>query len=177
MEYNKVFLGLGSNTGNRAENVKKALEALKNDPRLRLMKVSRFYVTSPVGPRQRDFVNAAALVKTVLKPAELLKAVKELEIKLGRKPSTQRWGPRKIDIDILFFGNRVLKEKGLNIPHPEIAGRLFVLAPLCDIAPGLRHPGLKTTIRQMKEALLLTHGGQKVKILNTDNLVKVKNNG
>jgi len=162
-----VYLGLGSNTGDRALNIKKALEAMRDDPRFSLMRVSRFYLTSPVGPEQRYFINAAALVKTRLEPLELLCAVKDLEKMLGRKAALIRLGPRKIDIDVLFYGKRVIEERGLKIPHAEIANRLFVLTPLCDIAPDFRHPRLRKTVRKLRDALLLTCVGQRVKILKS----------
>ena len=174
----KVFLSLGSNIGYRARNVRAAVETIISDSHFKNVRISRFYESSPVGPKQRGFVNAALSAETGLSAAGLLKFVKETEKILGRKPRKQKWGPREIDIDILFYGKRVLEKKGLKIPHPEIANRLFVLAPLVDIAPGLMHPVLKKTVSKLRDALLLTRSGQKIAIIKTDSRkVKAENNG
>jgi 2-amino-4-hydroxy-6-hydroxymethyldihydropteridine diphosphokinase len=146
-------VGLGSNIEDKIANIKKALDALDRIPRTSLKRRSRFYRTAPVGKTDQDwFVNAAALVETYLSPRELLEALLELENKMGRV-RTAKWGPRLIDLDLLFYGDRVVEEDGLIVPHPFMQERLFVLTPLCDIAPDWRHPALKRTCRQMAEAV------------------------
>jgi len=165
--YVRIFLGLGSNIGDRAGQIKDAVGIIKSNPHFRNVRVSRFYESSPVGPKQRDFVNAVLRARTDMPVMELLSFIKDVEKKLGRKKRMLMWGPRDIDIDILFFGSKVLKKKELKIPHAELAKRLFVLVPLGDIAPGFRHPVLKKTVSAMKKELLLTSPEQKVKILKT----------
>ncbi len=163
----KIFLGLGSNIGDRARNIKAAVEAVKSNPHFKSVRVSRFYESSPVGPKQKDFVNAVLSSRTDLSPEELLKFSKGTEKNLGRKIRKLKWGPREIDIDILVYGSRVVKKVGLKIPHPEIIKRLFVLKPLCDIAPGMVHPVLRKTVSRLRNEALLTYPEQKVKIYKT----------
>ncbi|MHB9155046.1 MAG: 2-amino-4-hydroxy-6-hydroxymethyldihydropteridine diphosphokinase [Endomicrobiales bacterium] len=162
MKSRTVYIGLGSNIGKREDNIESALRLLQDDPRVTLAGVSSLYETSPVGPRQRDFLNAAAKIRTSLGPRALLRALKGIEARLGRRPGGGRWGPRAIDLDILFYGSKVLKGKTLELPHPRLAERLFVLIPLAEIAPGFRHPVLKKTVRKLRDNLLLTSGKQKV---------------
>ena len=131
------YLSLGSNIGNRKKNIEKALVQLEKN-NIKKIKLSSFYETEPVGPIQRNFYNIAGKFKTELTPVALLKKIKEIESLLGRK-KTYRWGPRIIDIDILFYGKKIIKTKNLIIPHKEICKRLFVLIPLNEIAPNLVH--------------------------------------
>jgi 2-amino-4-hydroxy-6-hydroxymethyldihydropteridine diphosphokinase len=159
-----VFLGLGSNIGDRAGNIKAAAEAIKSSPYFNNARVSHFYESSPIGPKQRNFINAALSAYTNLSAAELLKFSKETEKKLGRRQRKIKWGPRNIDIDILFYGKHKIKTKELNIPHAGIKNRLFVLAPLSDLAPGFKHPVFNKTTRAMKKELLLTYKAQKADI-------------
>ena len=170
-----IFLGLGSNIGDRTGSLNAAIEAVKNSPHFNNVRVSRLYESSPVGPKQKYFVNAALSAQTDLSAAGLLRFSKETEKKLGRKQRKLRWGPREIDIDILFYGRRVLKKKGLQIPHPEIANRLFVLAPLCDIAPDFIHPLFKKTVNRLRKDALLTYPEQKVRIYKTSKKESGKN--
>ncbi len=160
----RVYLGLGSNIGSRKSNIQKAVHEIKSDPHFKDVRVSRFYETLPIGPKQRKFINAALSAVTELEPEELLKTVKRLEKELGRKDNAIKWGPRKIDIDILFFGEKVIATKTLTVPHQELAKRLFVLFPLCDIAADVRHPVLKKTVLGLKNDALLTCREQKDKI-------------
>jgi dihydroneopterin aldolase/2-amino-4-hydroxy-6-hydroxymethyldihydropteridine diphosphokinase len=159
----KILLGLGSNIGNRAGNIYKAVKKLKSDCHFSKVRVSRLYETKPIGPKQRNFFNAALSAVTLFSPTELLYNIKQIEKQLGRKKVEIKWGPRKIDIDILFFGQRKINTKDLIIPHPEIANRLFVLEPLCEIAPGFRHPKLNRAMTALKKEFLLTCKEQKVK--------------
>ncbi len=146
----EIFFGLGSNMGDRAENLKKAAELLKTY-NIRALKKSSVYETAPVGYfRQRDFYNMCLLAEAEAKPADLLGVVKKIEAKMGRKKGVKH-GPRIIDIDILFYNNIIIKEKELLIPHPEIEKRKFVLIPLNEIAGNFVHPELRLTVKELLE--------------------------
>jgi 2-amino-4-hydroxy-6-hydroxymethyldihydropteridine diphosphokinase len=133
----RVGFGLGSNIGDKPENIKKALALIEALGIARLSAVSRIYRTPPWGVLdQGDFANACAIGETTLSPYELLAAVKKIEADMGREPS-RRWGPRLIDVDILFLGDHTLDDPELTLPHKELFGRGFVLLPLAEIAPGL----------------------------------------
>lgn len=151
-----VYLGLGSNMGNRQENLDKALDLLSQ--RLRLGKVSSIYNTVPVGnANQSRFLNQVCQIYTGLVPAGLLALAKGIESKLGRAPHTSN-APRPIDIDILFYGDQVLETIELVIPHPRLAERAFVLTPLAEIAPDLMHPVSGRTIRELLQGITETQG-------------------
>lgn len=142
-----VYLGLGSNLGEREANLLAALAALP--PRIEVLERSPVYETAPWGYLdQGDFLNQVIKVATSLSPLDLLAALKEIEKQVGRVPRFKN-GPREIDIDVLFFDDQVIEEKGLHIPHPQLARRAFVLMPLNDIAPELVHPVLGKTIAQL----------------------------
>jgi len=127
------YLGLGSNLGNRRKNIKKALDHLAKTRGIKIEKTSRIYETKAIGgPLQGKFLNAAIKIKTSLTPHLLLKTVKNIEKDLGRR-RTVRWGPREIDLDILLYGNKIIKRKNLIIPHPRMFSREFVLRPLREI--------------------------------------------
>jgi 2-amino-4-hydroxy-6-hydroxymethyldihydropteridine diphosphokinase len=127
------YLGIGSNLGNRRKNIREALEIIKNTPGLQVKKVSRIYETNPVGgPRQPKFLNGAIRIKTSFAALDLLKVVKAIEKKMGRVRSVKN-GPRIIDLDILLYGNRSIKRKGLIVPHPRMREREFVLKPLSEL--------------------------------------------
>ena len=170
---NKIFLSLGSNIGNRKKNIISALSFLQSSGFVKINKISSYYETSPVGPKQRDFYNITVKAITILTPGDLLRLVKRTEEILGRKPST-RWRARFIDIDILFYNNKVVNSSllapssspRLTVPHKEICNRLFVLIPMVEIAPDFIHPVLNKQIRHILEKKLLTLGNQKVKIIN-----------
>ena len=135
----RVYLGLGANLGDRVGNIARALALLEERGRIEL--VSSLYETEPVGFRdQPRFLNAVAAYLTELEPLELLACNKEIEKRLGRTSSFPN-APRPIDIDILFYGDRVLKTPDLEIPHPRLRERAFVLVPLAELAPDLVHPG------------------------------------
>lgn len=136
-----AYVALGSNLGQPAAQVTRALERLAALPRTRLMLQSRLWVTPPMGlPGQPDYVNAAAGLLTQLGPRELLDGLLAIEREMGRT-RTERWGPRLIDLDLLLHGWAALDEPGLRLPHPGLHQRDFVLYPLADIAPGLWIPG------------------------------------
>jgi 2-amino-4-hydroxy-6-hydroxymethyldihydropteridine diphosphokinase len=130
---NVIYLGLGSNIGKRAENIISALSFLQSSGFVKIEKTSSFYETFPIGPKQRKFYNITIKASTSLNPQNLLSLIKQIEELMGRK-KTLHWGPRVIDIDILFFNNNIISEKNLIIPHKEIQNRLFVLIPLNEIA-------------------------------------------
>ena len=143
----EVYLGLGSNMGNRQENLGKALDFLAQ--RLRVARVSSMYDTEPVGNTdQPRFLNLACRVNTVLEPAALLALAKGIESKMGRAFGKAN-GPRPIDIDILIYGDRIMDTPDLVIPHPRMTERAFVLVPLAEIAPDLRNPANGKTVREM----------------------------
>ena len=133
----RVGFGLGSNMGDKPANIARALALLEEREVARLHAVSRIYRTPPWGVLdQGDFANACAIGETSLSPYELLAAVKRIEADMGRAPS-RRWGPRLIHVDILFLGDHTLDDPELTLPHKELFGRGFVLAPLVEIAPDL----------------------------------------
>jgi len=147
----KVLLGLGSNIGDRAANLRSARDELSSY--MDISAISPVYETEPAYVTdQLAFFNAAVAGETALDPKALLFTIKEIERRIGRTP-TYRFGPRVIDIDILFFDDIVLSTPELSIPHPAIAERSFVLNPLNDIAPDWRHPTTGSSVSSMLEAL------------------------
>jgi len=166
-----VYLSLGSNVGNRVENIVFALSFLQSSGFVNIKRISSFYETSPVGPKQKNFCNIAVKAQTDLTPSELLLFIKHIERVSGRK-KTVKWGPRVIDIDILFFGREIIDVQataeakfGLVIPHVEIQNRLFVLVPLCEIAADFVHPVFKRKISDIARDKSLTLKCQKVRIM------------
>ena len=147
-----VYLGLGANVGNPLANLRVALARMRTFARVEA--VSRLYETAPVGlQEQPPFLNAACRVVTGLEPAALLRFLKNLEGEIGRRPGGPPGRPRPIDLDILLYGERVVETDSLYIPHSQLAERAFVLAPLCDLAPEMRHPSLGKTMRELLNAL------------------------
>jgi 2-amino-4-hydroxy-6-hydroxymethyldihydropteridine diphosphokinase len=140
-----AYLGLGSNMGDRKQNLAQALGLLSTH--VMVEKVSPVYETEPVGYKDQPlFLNAVCLISTELKPGQLLHLARKIEAKLGRKPSFAN-APRPIDIDILFYDEEVLSSRELTIPHPRLTERAFVLVPLAEIAPSLVHPGNGKTVK------------------------------
>jgi 2-amino-4-hydroxy-6-hydroxymethyldihydropteridine diphosphokinase len=142
-----IFLALGSNLGDRSANLRAAIAALP--PVVRVMQESLVYETAPWGfADQPAFLNMALKGNTSLGPVELLQELRNLETRLGRLPAV-RWGPRLIDMDILFYADLVLDIQGLVIPHPHLHERAFVLVPLADLAPDLIHPVFCRSVREL----------------------------
>lgn len=138
-----AYVALGSNLDDPRAQVDRAFDALATLPDTRLVARSPSYRSPPLGPvSQPDFVNAAAGLLTRLAPRALLDALKSLEAALGRESPVVRWGPRRIDLDLLVHGAARVEEQGLSVPHPGLAERAFVLLPLADIAPDLEVPGI-----------------------------------
>ncbi|MGD9677826.1 MAG: 2-amino-4-hydroxy-6-hydroxymethyldihydropteridine diphosphokinase [Vulcanibacillus sp.] len=147
---NKVFLGLGSNIGDRYKILHEAVESLLENPNIELQNWSSIFETEPFGYREQpDFLNMVIEISTNLEPLELLEYINKVEEKHERK-RVIHWGPRTIDIDILLYGNEVIKSKKLQIPHPLIRQRLFVLIPLAEIYSGVI-PGEDLSIDKLIE--------------------------
>jgi 2-amino-4-hydroxy-6-hydroxymethyldihydropteridine diphosphokinase len=139
----RAFLGLGSNLGDRLPNLQRAVDLLAATPGIAVLRSSRVYETTPIGPPQPDFLNAVVEVETALEPGDLLAACSDVERELHRVRGIH-WGPRTIDVDLLTYGDRVVETNELIVPHPRMHERAFVLVPLLELAedpplPGGRH--------------------------------------
>lgn len=146
-------IALGSNLGDRQSSLDQALARLAATPGIELVRASAPLETAPVGPvPQGPYLNAAALVRTTLSPRALLDQLLRIEAEMGRTRDV-RWGPRVIDLDLLLFGDQVLSLPGLIVPHPRLAERAFVLAPLAEIAPTWRVPPSGRTILELLHSL------------------------
>ena len=144
-----VYIALGSNLQDRQENIDDAVFLLKSHPRIKINKISSIIKSKPEGgPPQDDFLNGAVEIETELSPQDLLSALKAIEKKLGRVRVVKN-GPRIIDLDILFYEDKIVNLPRLKIPHPRLHKRNFVLRPLCEIAPGFMHPVLKKNIGEL----------------------------
>lgn len=171
----RAYIGLGANVGDARGNLHKSLRALGALPGVRLRDVSRLYRTKPVGViDQPDFLNAVVALDVPLGPdpetgaLALLAALKQLEQALGRQ-HRQRWGPREIDLDLLLFGRHLISAKRpdgrwLEVPHAEARNRLFVLAPLSELVPGLRPPGWHETVARARRRAAQSEGEDAVQV-------------
>ncbi|MGT2757117.1 2-amino-4-hydroxy-6-hydroxymethyldihydropteridine diphosphokinase [Streptococcus ovuberis] len=147
----QVFLSLGSNMGNRASYLDQAVQGLKQLPATQLLAISPIYETNAWGKTdQADFLNLCLAIDTDLSPQDLLHHTQALELSLGRERH-EHWGPRTVDIDILLYGQDVVQEENLTLPHPLMQERAFVLVPLADIAPTIQHPIFLKSIAELLE--------------------------
>jgi len=166
MDEKIVYISLGSNLGDRASTLARAIAAM-NAAGIRVARQSPFYVTEPVGaPGQAYFLNAVVEAETSLLPLQLLHALLKIERELGRRRITPR-GPRTIDLDLLFYSSSVIRSRELEVPHPRLIERRFVLVPMARIAPEFRHPTLHKSVAQLlaetpdRSRVRLWHAGQR----------------
>ncbi len=148
-----AFVAFGSNIGDREKYIEKAFEALDNKG-ITILRKSQIYETEPYGyEEQEKFLNGVIKIETKMTPRELLNTLLEIESDIGRV-RTVRWGPRVVDLDIIFYDEQIICETDLKIPHQDMHNREFVLKPMCDIEPNFEHPILKKTISKLYEELL-----------------------
>jgi len=146
-----IYLGLGSNIGDRFKYLKFAEKEISKLINTKVLRSSSIYKTEPWGIKlQNEFLNSVLEIESSYKAEDLLKELKKIEIALGRK-KRNKWSEREIDIDILFYDNLILKNDLINIPHPEIQNRKFVLVPMCELNSGFIHPGLNCTLKSLLE--------------------------
>ncbi len=157
----RITLGLGSNLGDRAATIDRAIADLRDTPGFVVVARSPLYVTPPAGgPPQGDYLNGAVLLSTDLPAREVLARTQAIERSLGRiRPDPVRWGPRTIDIDILWIEGEIVHEPDFEVPHPRLEGRVFALRPLLDVAPDAAHPRTGKRYDTLPAAsLLITQG-------------------
>jgi len=159
---NIAFIGIGSNVGDKISNCERAIAEITQHEGNRLIARSSLYKTEPIGYTQQDwFINCAIEIETNLTAHELLHVLEGIELSMGRKRSF-KWGPRIIDLDILFFNQDTIQCEELMVPHPELEKRAFVLVPLCEIAGDYIHPVLKRSISQLVAQLKGEQGIEKL---------------
>ncbi len=150
---NIAFIGIGSNVGDKVENCRQAIAEISQHEQNSLIAQSSLYKTEPIGYTQQDwFINCVIEIETSLTAYELLHLLENIELSMGRKRSF-KWGPRIIDLDIIFFDEETIQCEELTVPHPELEKRAFVLVPLCEIAGDYIHPVLKKSISQLMAQL------------------------
>ncbi len=160
----KIFLGLGTNLGDRLFFLRSAVALLKENKSIRLNKLSSVYETTPYGNiNQPNFLNAVAEIETTLELFSLFYYLKSIEVKIGRTDQKKHWGPREIDIDILFYNELIYNGENLTIPHKEIMQRDFVIIPLIEIAPDYVHPQHRKRISELNLSLTEKHIISKMK--------------
>lgn len=149
-----VSVALGSNLGDRESYLRAGLQGLTSTPETSLIRFSRIYETAPMGPEgQGPYLNAVVQLVTDLSPEKFLLRLMEIENEQGRDRDGERWGARTLDLDLLLFGDRCIEDEILTVPHPGLAKRMFVLAPLCDVAAEGRHPESGSTFSQLARQL------------------------
>ena len=150
-KWHQVYLSLGSNMGEMENNINNAIMLLDKEADCQVIRVSKLRVTKPVGPvKQNDFLNGALYMKTLKNPQELLALIGTIEMELKRVRDIH-WGPRTIDLDILLYNDQIIQSEDLTIPHIEMHKRLFVLEPMAELAPWLKHPVLGKTMKELFE--------------------------
>jgi len=157
-------IALGSNLGDSLATLKAALEILDNNPDIAVKSISSWYETAPMGPPQPDYINGCAILEVRLEPQTLLETLLAIELKFGRV-RRERWGPRTIDLDLILFDDLILETPTLELPHPRMRERAFVLVPLAEIAPHWIEPVTKKAIAQLLENIDTT-GVKKMANLN-----------
>lgn len=151
--WQRAFVAFGSNMGDKRAYIEEALKAIEEHKQIRVKKVSDFYETKPYGGvEQEDFLNGVVMFDTLLYPKELLVFLQDLEKRAGRERLVH-WGPRTLDLDILFYGSRILCEEDLTVPHPDMKNRDFVLKPMAEIAPHFIHPVYGKSMKEMLQEL------------------------
>ncbi len=148
----KCAIALGSNLGESFNILEKTINLLSHHSAIHLISHSPWYQTTPVGPPQPNYLNGCAILETSLKPEKLLQTLLDIEQQFGRI-RRQKWGPRTLDLDVLLYGDLILETPLLQIPHPRMIERAFVLVPLCDIAATWIHPIKKKTIKELLKAV------------------------
>ena len=157
-----VYIGIGSNVGDKAYQCEQGISEIQKLDRHRLLARSSLYKTQPIGYTEQDwFINLVIKIETEMDAPALLSSLKEIESRLGRV-ETLRWGPRTIDLDILFFNDHQIQTDELTVPHPLIQDRQFVLVPLAEIDPNLTHPVLKKTVKELLERLKEDRGVERL---------------
>jgi 2-amino-4-hydroxy-6-hydroxymethyldihydropteridine diphosphokinase len=149
----RAFIGVGSNLGDRWARLAGAARSLRGSGAVTVVRASRVSDSAPMGPPQPRYLNAVLEVETSLPPRALLGVLRAAERAAHRRRDAGRWAARTLDLDLLLYGDRIIREPGLVLPHPGITERAFVLAPLAELAPGLIVPGTGRTVAQLLEAL------------------------
>lgn len=153
-EWHKVYLSIGSNIGDKEQYIRQGIEALEKHKDIQVEKVSQLIITKPYGGvQQEDFLNGAVCLRTLLSPIELLQLLHKIEAQADRKRDI-RWGPRTLDLDILFYDKLIYEEEQLIVPHVDIQNRDFVLKPMVEIAPNFRHPIFQKTMQELLTQLI-----------------------
>ena len=145
----QVYIGIGSNLGNKRENYLEALDRIAKLPKTRILKESSVYESEPHGDSKEWYINGVIQIETEFKPEALLDKFKNIERAMGRKKVRKKWGARIIDLDILLYDSLIMSKKTLKIPHAEMQHRKFVLVPLSELAPQIVHPVLGATISEL----------------------------
>jgi 2-amino-4-hydroxy-6-hydroxymethyldihydropteridine diphosphokinase len=149
----RAYVGVGTNLGDRWANLARAARGVRAAPRVAPLRASRVWDTPPLGPPQPRYLNAVVELEADLPPEALLAALQRVERDAGRVRGGARWGARRLDLDLLLYGDLVVARPGLTVPHPGLASRRFVLAPLAELAPDLVVPGTKRSVAELLAAL------------------------